>query len=170
MNLRSTLSLRSNLLQNRFGSFDLTSLATNYAKSQISNQIRLYGVASRARNFNGLQVDRPNLMSRVTPSRADVQERLFDRLDPTRQLDRLSDFLLKRKELAELRGNFMYFYTDLDKPFDKKGLVGVNVHNGQDSRFILVSEPDSRFITDEVNGLLYSADGNRLQAFDFLER
>lgn len=170
MSLRSTLSLRSNLLQNRFGSFDLTSLATNYAKSQVSNQIRLYGVASRARNFNGLQVDRPSLISRVTPSRADVQERLFDRLDPTRQLDRLSDFLLKRKELAELRGNFMYFYTDLDKPFDKKGLVGVNVHNGQDGRFILVSEPDSRFITDEVNGLLYSADGNRLQAFDFLER
>ena len=64
----------------------------------------------------------------------------------------------------------MYFYTDLDKPFDKKGLVGVNVHNGQDARFILVSEPDSRFLTDEINGLLYSADGNRLQAFDFLER
>jgi outer membrane protein assembly factor BamB len=168
--LRSTLSLRSNLLQNRFGSFDLTSLATNSAKAQVSNQIRLYGVASRARNFNGLQVQRPNLTSRMTPSRADVQERLFDRLDPTRQLDKLSNYLLRRKQLAELRGNYMYFYTDLDKPFDKKGLVGVNVHSGQDGRFILVSEPDSRFITDEVNNLLYTADGNRLLAFDFLEK
>ncbi|HRH45369.1 MAG TPA: PQQ-binding-like beta-propeller repeat protein [Pyrinomonadaceae bacterium] len=170
LSLRSTLSLRSNLLQNRFGSLDLTSLATNSAKSYVSSQIRLYGVASRARNFNGLQIDRPNLVSRVTPSRADVQERLFDRLDPTRQLDKLSDFLLKRKQLAELQGNYMYFYTDLDKPFNKKGLVGVNVHSGQDGRFILVSEPDARFITDEVNGLLYWADGNRLLAFDFLER
>ncbi len=168
--LRSTLSLRSNLLQNRFGSFDLTSLATNYAKSYVSNQIRLYGVASRARDFSGLQIQRPNVISRVTPSRADVQERLFDRLDPTRQLDKLSNYLLKRKQLAELRGNFMYFYTDLPKPFDKKGLVGVNVHNGQNGRFILVPEPDSRFVTDETNGLLYSADGNRLLAFDFVER
>jgi hypothetical protein len=64
----------------------------------------------------------------------------------------------------------MYFYTDLDKPFDRKGLVGVNVQTGQDGRYILVSEPDARFITDEVNNLLYSADGNRLAAFDFVER
>lgn len=170
LNLRSAISLRSNLLQNRFGSLDLTSLATNYAKSYVSNQIRLYGVASRARNFSGLQVERPNLISRVTPSREDVQERLLDRLDPTRQLDKLSNYLLKRKQLAELRGNFMYFYTDLPKPFDKKGLVGVNVQTGQDGRFILVSEPDSRFITDETNNLLYTADGNRLSAFDFVER
>jgi outer membrane protein assembly factor BamB len=170
VSLRSTLSLRSNLLQNRFGSFDLTSLATNYAKSYVSNQIRLYGVASRARSLSGLQVDRPNLISRITPTRADVQERLLDRLDPTRQLDKLSDYLLKRKRLAELRGNFMYFYTDLDKPFDRRGLVGVNVQTGQDGRYILVSEPDARFITDEVNNLLYSADGNRLAAFDFVER
>ena len=28
----------------------------------------------------------------------------------------------------------MYFYTDLPKPFDKKGLVGVNVHTGQDAK------------------------------------
>ncbi len=168
--LRSTLSLRSNLLQNRFGSFDLTSLATNYAKAQVSNQIRLYGVISRARDFNGLQIQRPNLIGRLTPSRADVQERLLDRLDPTRQLDKLSNFLLKRKQLAELRGNFMYFYTDLPKPFDKKGFVGVNIQNGQDGRFILVPEPDSRFVTDEINGLLYSADGNRLAAFDVLEK
>jgi outer membrane protein assembly factor BamB len=168
--LRSTLSLRSNLLQNRFGSFDLTSLATSYAKAQVSSRIRLYGVASRARSLSGLQIDRPSLISRVSPSRDEVQEKLLDRLDPTRQLDKLSAYLLKRKQLAELRGNFMYFYTDLPKPFDKKGLVGVNLNTGQDARYILVSEPDARFFTDEVNGLLYTADGNRIQAFDFLKR
>ena len=163
-------SFRVSGLNSRFGSLDLTSLAANSARSYVSNQIRLYGVASRIRNFDGLQIQRPNLVGRITPSRADVQERLLDRLDPTRQLDKLSNFLLKRKQLAELRGNFMYFYTDIPKPFDKKGLVGVNVHSGEDARFVLVSEPDSRFTTDETNGLLYSSQGNRLISFDFLSQ
>ena len=77
---------------------------------------------------------------------------------------------MRRKRLAEIRGNYMYFYTDLPKPFDKKGLVGVNVHNGKDARFVLISEPDARFTTDETVGLLYSADGSRLQAFDVMEK
>jgi hypothetical protein len=64
----------------------------------------------------------------------------------------------------------MYFYTDLPKPFDKKGLVGVNVHTGKDARFILIGEPDAEFVTDETVGLLYSANSNRLQAFEFLQR
>jgi hypothetical protein len=59
----------------------------------------------------------------------------------------------------------MYFYTDLPDPFDKKGLVGVNIHNGEDARFILVEKPDACFVTDEINGLLYSANGRRLLAF-----
>jgi hypothetical protein len=46
----------------------------------------------------------------------------------------------------------------------------VNVHTGKDSRFILVSEPDARFTTDETLGLLYSADGTTLKAFDVLDR
>ena len=83
-------------------------------------------------------------------------------------MEKLSEYLLRRKRLADLRGNFMYFYTDLPKPFDKKGLVGVNVHTGKDARFILASDPDARFTTDETVGLLYSADGNRLQAFDVI--
>ena len=169
MNLRSALSFRSNLLTNRFGSFDLTSLAANSAKNYVSNRIWLFGTASRVQRFNGLQFQRPNLISAVAPSRQDVEERLLDKLDPTRQLDKLSNFLLKRKQLAELRGNFMYFYTDLPKPFNKKGLVGVNLHNGRDGRFILVSDPDSRFIMDETNNLLYTSEGNRLQSFDFIE-
>ena len=78
-----------------------------------------------------------------------MQESLLDRLDPASQLDKLSNYFFRRQRLAALRENFMYFYTDLPKPFDRKGLVGVNVHTGEDARFILVSEPDARFTTDE---------------------
>jgi len=103
-------------------------------------------------------------------SRGDIQESVFDRLDPTRQMDKLSDYLLRRRRVAELRGNYMYFFTDLAKPFNRKGLVGVNIHTGQDARFILNSDPDDRFVTDETVNLLYSADGNKLQAFEILNR
>jgi outer membrane protein assembly factor BamB len=163
-------SFRSNFLRNRFASLDLTSLATNYARNYVSNQIKLFGIASKIKNFQGLNIQRPNILSKMLPNRNEVQEKLIDRLDPIRQAERLSDYLLQRKRLAELRGNFMYFYTDLPKPYDKKGLVGVNVQNGNDARYVLISDPDSRFITDETNGLLYSADGNKLKAFGVLER
>ncbi|MBA3693564.1 MAG: PQQ-binding-like beta-propeller repeat protein [Acidobacteria bacterium] len=183
---RSVLSLRWSGLKSRFSSFDLTTLASNSAKNYISGRISVFGIASRNADFlnriRGLQaIDIPNAsnirgkiiggaINRVAPSRADVQESLLDRIDPVRQVEKLSDYFLRRKRLAEIRGNYMYFYTDLPKPFDKKGLVGVNVHTGQDSRFILISEPDARFTTDETIGLLYSADGNSLQAFDVLKR
>ena len=62
----------------------------------------------------------------------------------------------------------MFFYTDLPKPFDKKGLVGVNIHNGKDARFILASDPHPQFVTDDSVSLLYSANGSRLQAFDIV--
>ena len=176
---RSILSLRWSGLRTRFASFDLTTLATNSARSYITNQISVFGIAARTPNFlnriNGLQVITPSgirgsLVSKAIPSRADIQESFLDRIDPVRQVERLSDYFLRRKRLAELQGNYMYFYTDLPKPFDKKGLVGVNVHTGKDSRFILVSEPDARFTTDETLGLLYSADGATLKAFDVLDR
>ncbi|HXH69523.1 MAG TPA: hypothetical protein VNI60_04165, partial [Pyrinomonadaceae bacterium] len=188
---RSVLGLRWSGLKTRFSSFDLTTLAANSARNYAANRISLYGISARTPNLlnriSGLQNSASNLPSlpnaanirgriigkaidRATPSRADVQESLLDRLDPVRQVEKLSDYFLRRKRLADLRGNYMYFYTDLPKPFDKKGLVGVNVHTGRDARFVLVSEPDARFTTDETIGLLYSADGNRLQAFDVLER
>jgi len=180
---RSVLGLRWSGLKTRFSSLDLTTLASNSAKNYVANRISVYGIAARTPNLlnrlNGLQVITPsnirgnivgNIASRVTPSRADVQESLLDRIDPVRQVEKLSGYFLRRKRLAEIRGNYMYFYTDLPKPFDKKGLVGVNVHTGRDSRFVLISEPDARFTTDETVGLLYSADSNRLQAFDVLDR
>lgn len=182
---RSVLSLRWSGLKTRFSSVDLTTLASNSAKNYVANRISVFGVASRTPNLlnriNGLQINIPTSSSirgkiisgainRATPSRENVQESLLDRLDPVRQVEKLSDYFLRRKRLADLRGSYMYFYTDLPKPFDKKGLAGVNVHTGKDSRFILISEPDARFTTDETVGLLYSADGNRLQAFDVLDR
>jgi outer membrane protein assembly factor BamB len=182
---RSVLSLRWSGLRSRFSSFDLTTLASSSVKNYVTNRISVFGIASRTPNLlnrlNGLQINLPTVagvrgkiiggaINRVTPSRAEVQESLLDRLDPVRQVEKLSDYFLRRKRLADLRGSYMYFYTDLPKPFDKKGLVGVNVHTGGDARFILVSEPDARFTTDETAGLLYSADGSRLQAFDVLDR
>ncbi|CAN5497072.1 hypothetical protein BH18ACI1_BH18ACI1_08870 [soil metagenome] len=180
---RSVLALRWSGLKNQFSSFDLTTLASNSAKNYVTNKIYSYGIASRTSNLlnrvGGLQITTPSnirgkiiggAINRVTPSRSEVQESLLDRIDPVRQVEKLSNYFLRRKRLADLRGNYMYFYTDLPKPFDKKGLVGVNVHTGEDARFILVSEPDARFVTDETVGLLYSADGNRLLAFDVLNR
>jgi outer membrane protein assembly factor BamB len=180
---RSILGLRSSNLRTRFSSFDLTTLASNSAKNYLSNQINVFGIASRTPNLlnraGNLQIITPSqirgkiisgAIGKVTPSRTDIQESIFDRIDPIRQVEKLSDYFLRRKRLSELRGNYMYFYTDLPKPFDKKGLIGVNVHTGQDTRFILISEPDARFTTDETVSLLYSANGNKLQAFDVLER
>jgi outer membrane protein assembly factor BamB len=173
---RSANSFRWSGLRTRFGSLDLTTLASNAARDYVTRRIYAYGSIGRMSNLagriRGLQIQRPsiNLLGRVTPSRAEIQESILDRLDPPRQMERLSSYLLRRERLAELRANHMYFYTDLPKPFDKKGLVGVNVHTGQDQRFALVSEPDPRFTTDETSGFLYSADGSRLQAFDIIGR
>ena len=172
-------SLRWSGLRSRFGSFDLTTLASNSARNYVTRRIYTYGSIARmsrlpggASGLSGLQIQRPgvNLLGRVAPSRGGVQESVFDRLDPARQMEWLSGYLLRRERLAELRSNHMYFYTELGKPFDKKGLVGVNVHTGRDARYALVSEPDPRFTTDEGVGLLYSADGSRMQAFDMLDR
>ncbi len=188
LNLRSALALRWSGLRTRFSTLDLTTLASNSAKNYVASQIRVYGIAAQNpsifNRISGLNISAPNLpntsnirgkiiggaINRVTPSRAEVQESLFNRLDPVRQVERLSDYFLRRKRLADIRGNFMYYYTDLPRPFDKKGLVGVNVHTGEDARFIRISDPDSRFTTDETLDLLYSADGSRLSAFNVAAR
>ena len=180
---RSILNLRWSGLKSRFGSFDLTTLASNSVKNYVTNRINVFGIASRTpkllNSISGLQIITPSqirskitngIVQKVVPSRESLQESFLDRIDPIRQVERLSDYLLRRKRFADLRGNYMYFYTDLPKPFDKKGLVGVNVHTGKDARFVLISDPDARFTTDETSGLLYSADGATLKAFDVLDR
>jgi outer membrane protein assembly factor BamB len=171
-------SFRWSGLRTRFGSVDLSTLASNAARNYVTQRIYAYGSMAQMSNLPGGSIIslptsssiRSSIIDRATPSRGDVQESIFDRLDPVRRLEKFSSLLLRRKRLAELRPNYMYFYTDLDKPFDKKGLVGVNVHTGRDARYILASDPDPSFVTDETAGVLYSANGNKLQAFDILDR
>ena len=171
---RSVLGLRWSGLQARISNFDLTSLATNSVRNYVSNQTRFYGIASRIGNLSSGVPSVPNFprprISVPTPSRSGsvVQEKLLDRLDPANVANRLADWLSRRQRLAELRGNYMYFYTELQG--GGKGLVGVNVTSGAAGRQIRLNEPDARFTTDEIAGLLYSANGNRLQAYNLTER
>jgi hypothetical protein len=93
----------------------------------------------------------------------DIDERLLDRIDPAHQLERLSRFLWHKDRLAALRGQWMYFYTDL-KGVDGNGLAGVNIHTGETQRQIRLRELDERFISDEALGLMFVSAGNRLFA------
>lgn len=176
-------SFRWSGLRSRFGSFDLTTLASNATRNYVTRRIYSYGSLTRLPNvasrIGDFQVITPagirgritsGIIDRATPSGSEVRESILDRLDPVRQVEKLSSYLLRRKRLAELRSNYMYFYTDMPKPFDRKGLVGVNVHTGRDQRIVLASDPDAQFVTDESLSLLYSADGSRLQAFDVMNR
>jgi outer membrane protein assembly factor BamB len=83
------------------------------------------------------------------------------RVDPAHQLERLSRFLWHRERLATLRGQWMYFYTDL-KGRDGNGLAGVNVNNGRTERQIRISDLDDRFVTDEAFNVMYAVSGSKL--------
>lgn len=140
---------------------DLSSLASNYARERARERLSTFGVLSRSRQSSvsmNTSVPRPSV---------DVQERLLDRLDPARQLERLSRFLWRRQRLAALRGQWMYFYTDLRR--GGNGLAGVNVNTGETERALPLSEPDARFISDEAAGLLYVSKDNRLLAYPLNE-
>jgi outer membrane protein assembly factor BamB len=115
------------------------------------------GLATRS-SFTNLQSLATASGRRRSPG---VRERLVDRIDPSRQLDRLSRFLWHRERLATLRGNWMYFYTDF-KNRDGNGLIGVNVNTGRSEREVRLSDLDERFVTDEVFGLVFVASGERL--------
>lgn len=150
-----------------------TSSARDYARSYAANRFRMFGAAARVRNrFSAGLPSLPSLPSRPQmPSAADlvrrrttdIDERLLDRLDPAHQLERLSRFLWHRDRLAALRGQYMYFYTEL-KDIDGNGLAGVNIHNGRTQRKIRLKELDERFVTDEALGLMFIASGNRIIA------
>jgi outer membrane protein assembly factor BamB len=150
-----------------------TSSARNYARSYAASRFRQFGVISRVRG--GLSTGASSLPSAPSPgdlvrSRTnDIDERLLDRLDPAHQLDRLSRFLWHRDRLATLRGNWMYFYTDL-KGRDGNGLAGVNIHSGRTERQIRLRDLDERFITDEALGLMYVSAGNRILAYSVIDR
>ena len=152
---------------------NLQALATNLATTSAQNYARSYGAAGFKR-FGIISSVRDRL-SASTPSAPtpadfvrrrtnDVDERLLDKLDPAHQLERLSRFLWHRDRLAALRGNWMYFYTDLEGR-DGNGLAGVNIHTGETAREIRLRKLDERFITDEAFSLMFVSDGNRLLAY-----
>src|ERR1043165_6681454 len=117
------------------------------ARSSLTN-LQTLASASRHPNYPGRQLKRYGIL---------------DRVDPSRQLDRLSHFLWHRDRLAALRGQWMYFYTDLDTR-DGNGLAGVNVNSGSTEREVRLSDLDERFVTDEALGLMFTAAGSRLSA------
>lgn len=145
-----------------------TNSARNYARSYASARLRRFGVISQVRQR--IAAGAPSVPSPPSPAdlvrrrTSDVDERLLDRIDPAHQLDRLSRFLWHRDRLAALRGNWMYFFTDL-KGQDGNGLAGVNIHTGRTEREIRLRDLDERFITDEALGVMFVSAGNRMLAY-----
>ncbi|MGH9818891.1 MAG: PQQ-binding-like beta-propeller repeat protein, partial [Pyrinomonadaceae bacterium] len=102
LNVASTInSFRWSGLRSRFGSLDLTTLASNSAQNYVTRRLYTYGSIARTPNLlsrlNGLQIERPSatVLGRIAPSRDEVQDSALDRLDPTRQAEKLSDYLLR---------------------------------------------------------------------------
>ena len=161
--LRAGLTLHSALPS-------LTTLASNKASEYARNKageyarerISTFGILARARQVSAsrprVAVPRPS----VTVKSGDVEDRLLDKLDPAHQLERLSRFLLRTRRLAALRGDWMYFYTDLGRG---NGLLGVNINTGADERSIRLSAPDDRFLSDEVLQMLFVSQDNRMLAY-----
>ena len=161
-----------------------TSSARNYATRYAASRFRTFGALARVRgNLSDALATSSILPTQPSPlypsagdqvrdrtvdiarnRTSDVDERLLDKLDPAHQLDRLARFLWHRDRLAALRGQWMYFYTDL-KDRDGNGLAGVNINNGQTDREITLRDLDERFIADEPLGLMFVSSGNRILAY-----
>jgi len=154
---------------------NLTGLAASRARAAAFEQFTPYGAVSRAgeavaraggafsRPGGPLPSSRNVAGSAAGRASGEIEEKLLDRLDPASQLEKLSRFLWRRRQLAALRGHYMYFYTSLRR--GGSGLVGVNLQSGAAERAIRLPELDARFVSDEAAGLLYTADGQRLHAF-----
>ena len=152
----AAIAARATSLYFRFGGTAMTAVRGVQIARAVTS-LSWSGLAGRS-SFTNLQALATASGRRRSPT---VRERIMDRIDPSRQLDRLSRFLWHRERLATLRGHWMYFYTDL-KDRDGNGLVGVNVNTGRTEREVRLSDLDERFVTDEVFGLLFVASGNRL--------
>ena len=165
---RTASTLRFSGLSLRAALPSLQTLATDSAREYVSTRFTAFGAAARVQSAAG-GVRRAREVGRlagrapdIPRPNVDVEERLLDRLDPARQLERLAGYLLRRRRLAALRGEWMYFYTDLR---DGRGLAGVNVNTGRSERALRLADPDERFISDESLGLLYTSKNNRLLAY-----
>ena len=157
-------SLRWSGLAAREALPSLTSLASNYGRSYVRDRISTYGMLARARQT--ASTGGPG-MPRIPRPSVDIEERLMDRLDPAAQLERLSRYFLRTRRLAELRGEWMYFYTSMR---GGNGLVGVNVNNGTPERAIRMSAPDERFLSDEAAKMLFISDDNKMRAYRLDEK
>jgi outer membrane protein assembly factor BamB len=149
----------------------VTNAVTNSARSYAVNRFKAFGVAARVPSRLKASVTNPTdevrarIRDRIVQTRPrNVEDRLLDRLDPARQLDRLSRFLWHRDRLATLRGNWMYFYTDL-KTTGGHGLAGINIQNGLMERALRLGDLDERFVSDEAAGIVFVANGNRLLGY-----
>ena len=152
----AAIAARAASLYFRYGGTAMTAVR-GVQIARVVSGLSWSGLSARS-SFTNLQALATASGRRRTTS---TRERIVDRIDPSRQLDRLSRFLWHRDRLATLRGQWMYFYTDL-KNRDGNGLVGVNVNNGRTDREVRLSDLDERFVTDEVFGLMFVASGNRL--------
>jgi outer membrane protein assembly factor BamB len=137
---------------------NLTAFATNSAREYVSSRFYPLGFAARINHINARG------LSGLARTQVDVDDRLIDRLDPARAMERLSRFLMDRRRFASLRGERMFFYTDL-KSRNGRGLVGVNVNTGEADRELNLNELDDRFITDGNMSRLYLAKGERLMSY-----
>ena len=161
---RSVTSLSWSGLTTRSSFSNLQTLATASARSYGVSRFRQFGIASKLNGMTPGSRPSPSMNIGTRPRSVNVEERLLDRLDPANQLERLSRFLWHRERLASLRGQWMYFYTDL-KGRDGNGLAGVNVNTGRTERQIKLSDLDERFVTDETLSLLFVANGNRISSY-----
>ena len=161
---RSINSLSWSGLTARSSFSNLQTLATASARSYGVSRFRQFGIASRLNGMTTGSRASPSMNIGTRPRSVNVEERLVDRLDPANQLERLSRFLWHRDRLASLRGQWMYFYTDL-KGRDGNGLAGVNVNTGRTERQIRLNDLDERFVTDETLNLLFVANGNRVVGY-----
>ena len=158
----AAIAARAASLYFRFGGPAMTALHGVQIAQAVSG-LSWSGLASRS-SFSNLQAlatasnRRPRSSSRF--KQFGVARRVRDRIDPSRQLDRLSRFLWHRERLATLRGQWMYFYTSLDR--GGNGLAGVNINNGRTDREVRLSDLDERFVTDEALGAMFTTSGNRL--------
>jgi outer membrane protein assembly factor BamB len=128
----TSLSWSGLVSRSSFSNLQSLATASNRGRSTSSSRFKQFGITSRVR----------------------------DRIDPSRQLDRLSRFLWHRERLATLSGQWMYFYTSLDR--GGSGLAGVNINNGRTDREVRLPDLDERFVTDEALGVLFTAKDNRI--------
>jgi hypothetical protein len=154
----AAIAARATSLYFRFGGTAMTAVRGVQLARAVTS-LSWSGLETRS-SFSNLQALATASSRKRKPT---VSQRIMDRVDPSRQLDRLSRFLWHRERLATLRGQWMYFYTDL-KNRDGNGLAGVNINNGRTERAVRLSDLDERFVTDEAFGLLFVASGERLIA------